>query len=412
MKTIIFTTFLMFFISSKILAVTNYVSLTGNHISPFANWIDAATNIQAAIDASLDDNIVLVNDGTYYPADQISITNSITLKSLNGAKKTIINGNHSHRCIYSDGVNVIIDDFIITNGVATGINSDTGGGIRGYPDRNIIIQNCIIIGNYANEGGGVANAYVKNCNIINNSAEYNGGGIYGVTASNCFISGNNSLSGGGGSAYSTIYNSIIINNNSEFGGGGTMNSSIYNSQIISNTAGQYGGGTYDSDLNNCLVTQNHAPLGGGVWDGRINNCTIVKNHGQSIGGIGYTAIIKNSVIYYNVTESDFPNYHSNCDIEYSCSTPLPVGTGNIDSTPEFVDLLFANYNLSQFSDCINAGTNAYVIGNKDLNGNPRIIDDIVDMGAYEYLPEPGCFWIIGLLGSWFIERKFKLYSSK
>ncbi len=68
---------------------------------------------------------------------------------------------------------------------------------------------------------------------------------------------------------------------------------------------------------------------------------------------------------------------------------MPAGIGNIDSTPDFVDLLSANYNLSQFSDCINAGTNAYVIGNKDLNGNPRI----VDMEAYEYLPEP-CLFII------------------
>ena len=65
-KTLI-SMFLIFFASQKIFAVTNYVSKTGGHVSPFTSWINAATNIQDAVDVASDGDLVLVNDGTYYP---------------------------------------------------------------------------------------------------------------------------------------------------------------------------------------------------------------------------------------------------------------------------------------------------------------------------------------------------------
>ncbi|HPC61952.1 MAG TPA: hypothetical protein PKX23_14910, partial [Verrucomicrobiota bacterium] len=42
---------------------TRYVSLTGGHLPPFLSWSDAATNIQAAIDAADPGDEVLVADG-------------------------------------------------------------------------------------------------------------------------------------------------------------------------------------------------------------------------------------------------------------------------------------------------------------------------------------------------------------
>ena len=48
----------------------------------------------------------------------------------------------------------------------------------------------------------------------------------------------------------------------------------------------------------------------------------------------------------------------------------------------------------------------------DLDGNPRITDGIVDMGAYEYLPEPGIIWIVGLLELWIVGRNQRKIATK
>jgi hypothetical protein len=77
------------------------------------------------------------------------------------------------------------------------------------------------------------------------------------------------------------------------------------------------------------------------------------------------------------------------------------GTINDDGTNIEVDPLFAAaYHIQTGSPCINAGDNAALSPNTtdlgydgdttqpiplDLDGEPRIIADVVDMGAYEYV---------------------------
>ncbi len=50
----------------------------------------------------------------------------------------------------------------------------------------------------------------------------------------------------------------------------------------------------------------------------------------------------------------------------------------------FVDGAGGNLRLQPNSPCINAGDNSYVTNATDLDGNPRISGDTVDIGAYEY----------------------------
>jgi hypothetical protein len=72
-------------------------------------------------------------------------------------------------------------------------------------------------------------------------------------------------------------------------------------------------------------------------------------------------------------------------LNYCCTTPLPTnGVGNISNAPLFVDYAAGNLRLQSNSPCINAGLNAYAPDPTDLDGNPRIVNGTVDIGAYEY----------------------------
>jgi len=63
---------------------------------PYNTWATAATNIQDAVNYAVEGNTVLVTNGVYTVFSQIMITtNNITLKSVNGAEKTVIDGNFS-----------------------------------------------------------------------------------------------------------------------------------------------------------------------------------------------------------------------------------------------------------------------------------------------------------------------------
>ena len=64
-------------------AVTLYVSLQGGHVSPYTNWVNAATNIQAAIDASQPNDLILVTNGIYQTGGRVIdalLTNTVLPK--------------------------------------------------------------------------------------------------------------------------------------------------------------------------------------------------------------------------------------------------------------------------------------------------------------------------------------------
>jgi hypothetical protein len=94
------------------------------------------------------------------------------------------------------------------------------------------------------------------------------------------------------------------------------------------------------------------------------------------------AILRNCIVYHNEAPTD-SEYHL-CNFEYSCTTPLPPGPGNIDLDPLFVDPAGGNLRLQSNSPCINSGYNGYAPAGPDLDGQPRIAGNTVDVGACEF----------------------------
>jgi hypothetical protein len=158
----------------------------------------------------------------------------------------------------------------------------------------------------------------------------------------------------------------------------------------------WGGGVFfesGGNIRSCLIVHNTAHNGGGAYcnsDGDVQNCTLCNNTASSAGGGIYNFLNPktniNCIIYHNFAPSG-TNYHNAGGSQAFCdASPLPAGPGNIGQPPGF---LAGDYRLWLGSPCIDAGTNLpWMATASDLDGNPRIYEDRVDMGCYEFVPEP------------------------
>ena len=410
---------------------------------PYSNWSTAAIHIQDAVDVANPGDQILVIDGTYQAGSRVSpdgatnrvvITNAITLQSVNGALVTIIDGGNTNRCVYLASGATLIGFTLIkgntTNGYAGGLycastNAQAqncqiifnaakyGGGVYSGTFTNCMISsnyvvfsgsgggaynstllNCTINGNYTlvngGSGAGAVGGYLANCTINNNTCNGSGatvgGGVSGSYVTNCTLSGNRAIgagSGGGGANASTLINCTLSNNRCDFGGAGAYNSTLTNCTLVSNRAGYGGGGVSGGTLVNCVLRNNTSSggFGGGVyWTTTLINCTLVGNS-AGYGGGGYSCTFNNCIIYYNSAPTGPDTYGAT----YSyCCTPVSGGVGNVTNAPIFVNQAGGDFHLQAGSGGIDAGTNFYAWSLTDLDGNLRIANGTVDLGAYEF----------------------------
>jgi len=328
-------------------AATNFVwQDSPNPTPPYATWATAAHAIQDAGDAAQPGNTVLVTNGVYAP---VSITNAITLLSVNGPAVTTIDGGGVNRCV-SLGSNAALCGFTLTNGYA-----EIGAGV--LCDSHIAsVTNCTLTGNSAtglySKGGGAYGGAFYNCTLTGNAANY-GGGAYGGALHNCTLVGNVAAYTGGGACIGALNNCVVTRNSADTGGG-AYSATLRNCVLMGNSAWGRGGGADQSTLYNCTLTGNSA-----VWE----------------GGGAYGSIFYNCIVYFN----DGDNY-SGSIVQYSCTTPLAAGEGNLADDP----LLASATRLSCSSPCIGRGSPAYTTG-ADIDGQPW--DDPPCMGADQVRPE-------------------------
>jgi len=373
-------------------------------------------NIQAAIDDSNDGDIVVVFPGRYTGDGNRDIDfggRAITVQSVApddpyivGATIIDCEGTEAdpHRGFYFhswEAGDSVLAGLTITNGYA-----EYGGGIY-CNDSGPTITNCTVTGNTAEYGGGIESWYglITNCIISGNSA-IGGGGLAGChQVTNCIISGNSAIEGGGLLGCDEVTNCVISGNSANQNGGGILNCFAPANCVISgNSAGQNGGGIcceYQSMITSCTLSGNAATggFGGGIYAYRYGGFTatnsIVWGNTDSSGTIE-TAQIGGGEPYlvtFSCIQDEDPD-----------DANIPFGgedNNNIDDNPMFSrdpnhggdgwgvgnNDDFGDLHLQSGSPCINSGDPLIYIGpdSVDIDGQPRVMGGIVDMGADEFL---------------------------
>ena len=209
----------------------------------------------------------------------------------------------------------------------------------------------------------------------------------------------------------TLRNLTITQGRNTHGAGvyvanGTAN--LVNLAIVGNTSTTSGGGVYVAgkgalNATNLLIANNSAKYGGGLYaygaDGKsvtLTNCTIVNNNATSSGagihtesGAG-TLEIRNSIIALNTGKPDVQKKTAarvvNAYNTLSTYSAWTNGLNNLAynaSQPLFFNASQGVYSLAQDSQAFNQGDNSFVSTTTDLAGRTRIVEEIVDLGAYE-----------------------------
>ena len=317
-----------------------------------------------------------------------------------GPNNLTVDANHASRVFHvTGGASAGISGLSIINGSASGLY---GGGI--YNDHSTLsVINCTLRGNSANAptggGGGIyndasygtASVYVLNCTLSGNSASYGyGGGIgnegYNGTATltvlSSTLSGNSAASGGGiyserlvdGSATLEVLNSTLSGNSASFGGAiyarsdafGSATLYVLHSTLSGNSAAgaSGGGGIYNTGA----ITQ---------LTSTVFNTSDIFNASGMIGSLGY-----------NLSSDDGGGFLTATGDQIN--TDPMLGPLQDNGGPAFTHTLLSG------SPAIDAGDPSFdpysfnppLLEDQRGAGFPRVVNDRIDIGAFEVPPAP------------------------
>ncbi|MBN1675370.1 MAG: PKD domain-containing protein [Kiritimatiellae bacterium] len=376
-----------------------YVSPYGSHVSPYTNWGIAATNLQVGVDSvTFLGGSVFVSNGVYDAgsrvvrgdlSNRVAVTRQMSVIGVSGPEQTFINGtgpngSNAVRCVYL-GEFARLTGFTLTNGATLDTDDERydGNGGGAWCELTALVSNCVISGNSADcYGGGVYRGTLTDCILSGNSAEWGGGGAAACSLLGCALIDNTTPNMGGGGYEVYAEDCDILSNIASYAGG-VCRSTTERCYIAQNAADSVGGGSAEGTSWNSLIVSNAARWGGGVATGYVFSCTVVGNSAEQGGGT-WGCSTWNSIVYHNTATVEGNNYISHGNRRYTCTSPWSPGEGNITNEPGFVSAQDGDFRLAPSSGCIDAGMNRdWMQEGKDLEGNPRIINGTVDMGAYE-----------------------------
>jgi len=353
-----------------LLILSALLYFTVNINSTIINVPGNYSTIQAAINASVNGDTVLVEPGTYmeninFRGKKIVLTSRYYLTN-NPATiySTVINGStpanaDSGSCVIinnNEDSTTVLQGFAITGGIGTKWLDEHGAGLY-------------------REGGGILIQYsspVIQYNIIYNNAVTN---LTGVT----------STGGGGiriGDSYPRVYNNIFMNNTARYGAGVVLN---------------YTGGEYKNNVVCANYGSNQYGAGSGMWlNGFFNrpitieNNTIANNSAlnNSAGIYGFGSVqasIRNNIVWGNTVPGNIQISGGSFTVRYCNVQGGYTGAGNINSDPMFAD---SNYILQPNSPCVDKGDSSAIYNDPEDPNNPTFAKYPSrgtlrnDMGAY------------------------------
>jgi hypothetical protein len=367
---------------------------TGNDGNTGTNPAAPLATITKALSLAQNGTRIHVASGTYSGGSEtfpLTISGKANVQLLGaGRETTVINASGRGRVLtLYNAANARVEGLTLTGGVITNKSVNSyGGGVFVDQCGSVSIASCAIISNR-----------VEAVSPANHVMGY-GGGIYlgnaSLTVSNCVISNNTAVSRGdfssdsgrGGGLYSAGVANVL---RCIFAGNVATNSS--------NPFGEGGGvfGYGAVSLNACLFHHNRARSAGdaiAVRGGQmsVEGCTMVNHARDGIWQAAGAVAVTNSILWNNGDDVVGTVSLTYSDIEDGDNN----GTnGCISIDPLFVDASVADYRLTKFSPCINAGTNGmWMAGALDLDGNFRVRGGKVDMGAYECQAMSGTMLVI------------------
>ena len=196
-----------------------------NATPPYTDWTTAAVNIQDAIDASTNGDIVLVTNGVYAGGgrvmtggltNRVALTSAITVQSVNGPWVTTIQGTtavgylSAVRCAWLTN-NATLIGFTLKWGTTSG--SDNNGGGVWCASSNAVVNNCVIVSNTAvTDGAGVFQGTLNNCLISSNAGNADAA-VYGAFLNSCTVVGHTNNS----AVVACAMTNCIVYNNTQNG---------------------------------------------------------------------------------------------------------------------------------------------------------------------------------------------------